>query len=400
MTAVHHRFMRVLMFGWELPPYNSGGLGEACYGLTKALAEKHIAITFVLPRKVDIHASHMDVIFADISDDVNVIYPAYTTHVSYLKNRLKVDSFPPDFVRGAMAFAEKIPSIAKKCRADIIHAHDWMTFPAGISAKHALRKPFVTHIHSTEFDRTGGNFPNKYVYEIEKEGVQKADKVISVSNLTKRIVAQEYAIDLGKIDIVYNGVDVFAKDELPFALSSMKQMGYKIVLFLGRITLQKGPEYFVHAAKRILEYEDKTIFVVVGSGDMQEQMMQEVADMKMMDRFFFTGFLRGEEKDRIYQSADVYVMPSVSEPFGITALEAVSNGTCVLVSKQSGVSEVLTHVLKTNFWDIDEMANKVISLFRYPALQIDLKKNSREELREINWAKAAESTIGVYKQLL
>ena len=388
------------MLGWEYPPHNSGGLGEACQGLTQALAQKDVHITFVLPKKVDVYAPHMNVVFANISDDGHSLYPAYTTNASYWKSNMRVDEFPPDFVRGAMAFADKIEGIAKKYKADLVHSHDWMTFPAGVRFQSLSGKPLVTHIHSTEFDRTGGNFPNKFVYDIEKTGVQNSNRVISVSGLTKNIVAREYGVDLAKIDVVYNGIENFERQRLPYTLQSLKDMGYKIVLFLGRITLQKGPEYFVRAAKRIVEYEEKVVFVVVGSGDMQGQMMEEVASSGLMDRFFFTGFLRGKEKDQIYQSSDVYVMPSVSEPFGITALEAVSHGTCVLASKQSGVSEVLTNILKADFWDTEEMSNKIISLFRYPAMEIDLRQNSREELKNINWEKAAEKTISVYKQLL
>jgi glycogen(starch) synthase len=392
--------MNILMLGWELPPHNSGGLGEACMGLTRALTNQGVHITFVLPKKVDIDASHMDVVFANITDEGSSLYPAYTTNASYRKSNIRIDDFPPDFVRGAYAFADKIEGIVKKYKSDLVHSHDWMTFPAGVHAQSLSGKPLVTHIHSTEFDRTGGNFPNKYVYDIEKKGVQQSDRVISVSGLTKSIVSREYGVDLGKIDVVYNGVENFERQRLPYTLESLKQMGYKIVLFLGRITLQKGPEYFVRAAKRISEFEPKTVFVVVGSGDMQGQMMEEVANNGIMDRFFFTGFLRGREKDQIYQSSDVYVMPSVSEPFGITALEAVSHGTCVLASKQSGVSEVLTNILKVDFWDTEEMANKIISLFRYPAMEIDLQKNSKEELKNINWDRAAEKTIQVYKQLI
>jgi glycogen synthase len=392
--------MNILMLGWEYPPHNSGGLGEACMGLTEALAKQGVSITFVLPKKVEVYAPHMNVVFANIVTSANELYPAYTTNASYWKLHSHIDEFPPDFVRGAYAFAEKIESIAKKYKADIIHSHDWMTFPAGVRAQALSAKPLITHIHSTEFDRTGGNFPNKYVYDIEKSGAQKSDRVISVSGLTKSIVSREYGIDLGKIDVVYNGIESFERQRLPYTLESLKQMGYKVVLFLGRITLQKGPEYFVRAAKRISEYEPKTVFVVVGSGDMLGQMMEEVAGSGLMDRFFFTGFLRGREKDQMYQSADVYVMPSVSEPFGITVLEAVAHGTCVLASKQSGVSEVLTNILKADFWDTEEMANKIISLFRYPAMEVDLLKNSKDELKDINWDRAAEKTISVYKQLL
>src|SRR5260221_496872 len=307
--------MNILMLGWEYPPHNSGGLGEACMGLTQGLAKQGINITFVLPKKVEVYAPHMRVVFANISDSSSTLYPAYTTNESYWEHHSRIDEFPPDFVYGAFAFAEKIESITKKYKSDLVHSHDWMTFPGGVRAQSLSGRPLVTHIHSTEFDRTGGNFPNKFVYDIEKIGVQKSNRVISVSGLTKNIVAREYGVDLGKIDVVYNGIESFEKQRLPSTLHSLKEMGYKIVLFLGRITLQKGPEYFVRAAKRISEYEPKTVFVVVGSGDMLGQMMEEVANFGLMDRFFFTGFLRGREKDQIYQSSDVYVMPSVSEPF-------------------------------------------------------------------------------------
>lgn len=388
------------MLGWELPPYNSGGLGVACMGLTKALAKRGVSITFVLPKKVDIKVDHMNLIFANLDESIDSLYPAYTTSSPYWKYKSSLEAFPPDFVKGSIVFSEKIEKLAKKYKSDIIHAHDWMTFPAGIRAKEVTSRPLITHIHSTEYDRTGGNFPNKFVYEIERDGIQNADRVLSVSALTKKIVTKEYTVDPGKIEVVYNGVDTFSKEKLPITLGALKNMGYKVVLFLGRITLQKGPEYFVRAAKRISEYEEKTIFVVVGSGDMQEQMMNEAAAYGILDKFLFTGFLRGEERDRMYQTADVYIMPSVSEPFGITSLEAVANETCVLASKQSGVSEVLTHILKVDFWDTEEMANKVISLLRYPALKEDLTKNSKHELRDINWSKAAEKTLKVYNDLL
>lgn len=388
------------MLAWEYPPANSGGLGEACLGLTKALAKNDVDITFVLPKKVDVHADHMNIVFANLEDQLDLIYPAYTTDGGRLNKYVTSTDIPPDFVRGALAFAEKIENIAKKYKAALVHSHDWMTYPAGIAAKEVTGKPLVCHVHSTEYDRTGGNFPNQIVHRIEKDGVTHADRVITVSNLTKRIVSDEYAIDPSKIDVVYNGIDAFSKEKLPVALSHLKDMGYKIVLFLGRITLQKGPEYFVHAAKEVLEYEPKTIFLVVGSGDMQGQMIAEAAEFGISDKFIFTGFLRGVEKDRIYQASDVYVMPSVSEPFGITSLEAVANETCVLASKQSGVSEVLTHILKVDFWDTDEMANKIVALLRYPALTWDLKSNSKHELRGVNWDKAADKTMQVYKQLL
>lgn len=391
--------MNVLMLGWELPPYNSGGLGEACMGLTKALANQNVDITFVLPVKVDVKADHMNVMFANIEDHLSVVHPAYTT-IASLKTSQTLGSFPTDYVQGALAFAEAIERLSKKVKADIIHSHDWMTFPAGIVAQSVLSKPLVTHIHSTENDRTGGNYPNKAVYDIEKDGVTRSNKVITVSNFTKESVMREYAVEGSKVHVVHNGVEDFRKPELPRVLSVYKNAGYKIVLFLGRITLQKGPEYFVKTAKKISEYDEKVLFVVVGTGDMEQQMIEEASQAGILHKFIFAGFLRGIEKDRMYQSADVYVMPSVSEPFGITTLEAVANNTCVLASKQSGVSEVLTHILKSDFWDIDEMANKILALLRYPALSHDLRKESKKELPNINWNNAAQKTLQIYNKLV
>jgi glycosyltransferase involved in cell wall biosynthesis len=393
--------MNVLMLGWELPPYNSGGLGEACLGLSKALSKKGIHVTFVLPQKVDISYDFMDIVFANISQTQEQIQAAYLTYQEWLKNLgEKIDSVPADYVSGALKYAERVRDIASKLNADIIHTHDWLTYPAGMVAKEVIKKPLVAHVHATEFDRTGGHYPNPIVYSIEKRGMEYADRVISVSQFTKNIVINNYNINPGKISVVHNGIEEISKKHFPPALSAMKEMGYKVVLYLGRITLQKGPEYFVRAAKRVTDYEDKVIFVVTGSGDMQEQMMNEAAYEGLLDKMVFTGFLRGEERDQIYQTADLYVMPSVSEPFGITPLEAVVNGTPVLVSKQSGVSEVLRNALKVDFWDTEEMANKIIAVLKYSSLKLDLKKESSKELPNVTWEKSAEKCIGVYNQLI
>jgi glycosyltransferase involved in cell wall biosynthesis len=326
------------MLGWELPPFNSGGLGEACLGLAHSLAEKGVGITFVLPRKMPLKFDFMNVVFADIDENDLLLNP-YTSS----------SELPPDFIRGAMKFAEKIEKIALKHQFDVIHSHDWMTYPAGIMAGKATKKPLVAHVHSTEIDRTGGHFPNVNVYRIEKQGFEEADKIISVSDYTKGILAKGYGIKADKIDVVHNGIDNFSAKKLEPALTSLKKLGYKVVLFLGRITLQKGPEYFVREAKRVNNFRPKTIFVVVGAGEMLPSMISEAARSGILDKFIFTGFLRGEERDRIYQTADIYVMPSVSEPFGITPLEAIANGTPTLVSKQSGVAEVIKHALKLIF---------------------------------------------------
>jgi glycosyltransferase involved in cell wall biosynthesis len=390
--------MKILMIGWELPPHNSGGLGVACLGLAKALSKRGAKITFVLPKKVDVNYDFMDVVFADVKEIEN-FKTTYTSSVSGVETVWLDEPMSPDFVRAALAYGQKVSELAKKINADIVHSHDWFTSPAAFSAKKILKSPQVAHVHSTEFDRTGGNYPNKYVYDIEKSGLQLADRVISVSEYTKNLIVQKYGISSKKINVVHNGVDEFAKKDLPPAMIELKKLGYKIVLYLGRITLQKGPDYFVYSAKRVLSFNPKTLFVVVGDGDMQGFMMNEASRLGMIDNFLFTGFLRGDEKDRIWQNSDIYVIPSVSEPFGITALESIANETPVLISKQSGVSEVLNHVLKADFWDIDEMTNKIVSVLKHSPLRKDLTLESKKELPGINWDAAADKCISVYNQL-
>ena len=388
------------MLGWELPPHNSGGLGEACLGLSKALVENGEEVIFVLPQKVNLNINFMQIEFADIKKSSKLIKDSYSSGSRWLSKLWQLGFSPFDYVNAAFCYAERIVDIAKKYNPDVIHAHDWLTFPAGVTAKKVLGKPLVVHIHSTELDRTGGNYPNPLVFQIEKIGLEEADRVIAISNQQKAIITRNYGIAASKVEVVYNGATQFEKKDLPPTLSGLKDIGYKIVLFLGRITLQKGPEYFVRAAKRVLEYQEKTVFVVTGSGDMQGKMMEEAAYLGILNNFIFTGFLRGDERDRIFQAADLYVMPSVSEPFGLTPLEAIANGTPVLISKQSGVSEVLNHVLKADFWDTEEMANKILAVIKHPSLRRDLRNNSAKELDGMTWEKGAEKCIGIYSQLI
>ena len=384
------------MLGWELPPYNSGGLGVACLGLARSLADQGVAVTFVLPQKQKFNIDFLNLVFADIKFS-DKLESSYTP--SILFEELKLKNPISDFVSAALLFGKRVGEIAQRYNPDIIHAHDWLTYPAAIAAKKVTAKPLVSHVHSTEFDRTGGHFPNPEVFEIERKGLEYSDRVISVSNFTKNILIGNYGIKPDKINVVHNGCEQIEKSEFPPALTALKELGYKIVLYLGRITLQKGPEYFIRAAKKVTEFNPKTIFVVAGSGDMQEKMIAEASYLGIMDKVMFTGFLRGDEKNKIYQAADVYVMPSVSEPFGITPLEAIANGTPVLVSKQSGVSEVLSNVLKTDFWDIDDMADKILAVLKYKSLTSDLRNESGKELPNINWDEAARKTIDIYKQL-
>ena len=392
---------KILMIGWELPPFNSGGLGEACFGLCKALSEKGVEITFVLPQKLDVNIDFMKVVFANGVGSIAKLQNSYTNYAEWLKKYAKFGKVSPfDFIGGALRYAEDIGEIAKAEHADIIHTHDWLTYPAGIVAKNIIKKPLVAHVHATEIDRTGGIYPNPIVYEIEKSGFLTADRVIPVGGFMKNVLIEKYGVPAEKITVVYNGINKDSKKYLTPALGPLKKMGYKIVLYLGRITLQKGPEYFVRAAKIVSEYLPKTVFAVTGSGDMQDYMVSEAARLGVLDKFIFTGFLRGDERDMMFKAADVYVMPSVSEPFGMVALEAVNMGTPTIISKQSGVSEVLKNALKVDFWDIEEIANKIIAVLKYKSLPQDLVSESTKEIDNLSWGKSADKLLSIYNQLI
>ncbi len=301
-----------------------------------------------------------------------------------------------DLFGDAQRYARLASALAIHEHFDVIHAHDWLTYHAGVAVRALTGKPLVCHIHATEFDRSGEHI-NQGVYDIERMGLSSADRVIAVSRLTKAIVHSRYGVPDSKIDVVYNGVE---QDQAQPPQGAAIEKDEKIVLFLGRITMQKGPEYFIRAAKRVLEVEDKVKFVVAGSGDMAVRMIEDAAAQGIGHKVLFTGFLRGRDVDRVFQMADCYVMPSVSEPFGIAPLEAMRNDTPVIVSKQSGVAEVLTHALKVDFWDIDEMANKIVAVLRYPPLSSTLREHGRFELRGLSWDGAAEKCVKSYARAI
>jgi glycogen(starch) synthase len=393
--------IKVLMFGWELPPFNSGGLGVACEGLGKALAKDGVDITFVLPRKVQIHCDFMRIIFA--SD--KVAFPKFfTNQLTYtyaalyktllLKNNKQVSSL----LEEVAYYAAAAEIIAQEEDFDIIHAHDWLSFLAAMRAKEVSGKPLVSHMHATELDRTGNNYGNHDIYEIEKRGMKYADTVVAVSNLTKNIIVKNYDISSSKITVIHNGVEK-SQETIQEDIIALKKYN-KIVLFVGRLTLQKGPDYFLKAAKKVLEHESDVVFVMVGDGDMKESLIKEAVSLGISDKVIFTGFLRDTLLKSLYTSADLFVMPSVSEPFGITGLESAINGTPVLVSKQSGVSEVLHHALQVDFWDIDEMTNKILAVIGYAALKKTLKKNVEQEAQQQTWDKSADKIREVYRSLL
>jgi glycosyltransferase involved in cell wall biosynthesis len=397
--------MKVLMFGWEFPPYNSGGLGTACYGLTKGLANQGIDVTFVIPRAPDCaNAEHVKLLVANNLKNVRVkvvnsALVAYIGSEDY-KEMLKSipskegrDIYGKNLFDEVYRYSQKARLIAQNEEFDVIHAHDWLTYRAGIEAKRVSGKPLVIHVHATEFDRTGGNGVHQYVYDVEREGMLAADKIIAVSNFTKNKIVQHYGVNPEKIEVVHNAVEFNDyNEEIEFGIKKKD----RVVLFLGRITLQKGPDYFLYAAKKVLELEKNVLFIIAGSGDMEAFIIEKAAELGIADKVLFTGFLRGKEIDRAYRMADLYVMPSVSEPFGITPLEAMRNGTPVIISKQSGVSEVITHCLKVDFWDVNELASKIIGVLWYNEVGQSLKENGLKEVRKFDWNEPSRRCIGVY----
>jgi glycogen synthase len=400
--------MKILMFGWEFPPHNSGGLGVACFGLSKALASSGQEITFVLPRKVNVSSDFAKMIFAEGTDikikHVDSILRPYLGSDEYDRELKTVGAtiYGRDLFEEVERYGFAALGIAENQDFDIIHAHDWLSFKAGVAAKKATGKPLIVHIHATTFDICGGSSFDQRVYDIEKEGMTHADKVIAVSNYTKNIIVDKYGIDPNKIEVIHNGIDSHEYDSHPTdeSINSIKHSGNKVVIFIGRLTVQKGPDYFIRAAKQVLDFYPKVTFVIGGSGDMEHQLIQEAAELGISDKVLFAGFLRGEELNRLYKMADLFVMPSVSEPFGLTALESAANGTPVLVSKQSGVSEVLTHALKADFWDVEEMTNKILAVLHYDSLKTTLKENGKAESKNHNWKRAASKCVEIYKNVL
>lgn len=301
-----------------------------------------------------------------------------------------------DLVAEAGRYAALVVRLARRERFDVVHAHDWLTYPAGMAVARATGKPLVIHVHATEFDRSGEHV-NQRVYDIERRGMHAATRVVCVSEYTRRICEIRYGVARERSRVVYNGVDVESEQPAP---DLRIEAGDKIVLFLGRITMQKGPEYFIAAAKRVLEKVDNVKFIVAGAGDMAARMIEQAAASGIGHKVLFTGFLRGRDVRRVFEMADLYVMPSVSEPFGIAPLEAMSHGTPVIISKQSGVSEVLTHALKVDFWDVDEMANKIVAVLRHPPLSSTLQEHGAMEVRRLTWDGAAEKCVRIYGEAI
>lgn len=420
--------MKVLMFGWEFPPHISGGLGTACYGITTGLLKEGINITFVVPRSYgdeeqgnmklvdanDVITEASETLVKQWEEQIQVINvestltpygPAEIHDISTetinredtsVKNTGSRQWFAGGYGPNLSSEVEKYALIAEKIASehehDVIHAHDWLTFPAGIAASRISGKPLVVHVHATEYDRSGESI-NDYVYNIEKSGMENADHIIAVSEFTRQIIINKYGIDPNKISVAHNGITPRVKQ-----ISDLKKSAKeKVVTFMGRITYQKGPEYFIEAARKVLERYPDVRFVMAGSGDMLQKMIERVAELKLSSRFYFTGFLKGPEVEEMYALSDVYVMPSVSEPFGIAPLEAIQSNVPVIISRQSGVSEVLKHTIKVDFWDTDALADAISGLLQYKSLSDTFKTEGRNDLLKMKWENTAQKIKEIYQ---
>ena len=434
--------MRVLMFGWEFPPHIAGGLGTACYGMTQGLARNDVEVIFVMPKasgdedqsfvKVvnasDIEARYCDAsvegsedIMSKISfihiDSNMVPYISPEEWATYRESyertgkkfwERKGDSWTQRYTFSGKYGANIMEEVARYAvvaaevarqlegQFDVIHAHDWLTYFAGVAAKQVSGKPLVVHMHATSFDRSSSDNIDTRVYEIERQGMAAADMVIAVSNLTRNIVINKYNIEPEKVVAVHNAVQ-FAENDNPLPKRGVDD---KIVTFLGRITFQKGPDYFIEAAAKVLKRVPNVRFVMAGSGDMMNHCIRRAAQLGIADRFHFTGFLKGDDVQKMFQLSDVYIMPSVSEPFGISPLEAMRSNVPTIISHQSGVAEVLDYAIKVNYWDVDAMADSIYGLITYPALAKMFSEKGMEEVNNLKWFNAATKIKDVYQQAI
>lgn len=428
--------MRVLMFGWEFPPHIAGGLGTACYGIVKGLAYNGVQTLFVMPSAsgdedqsaariisasdvpVESVGSTVDefldkVKFVRIgSNMIPYVDPEEFHEMVESERRLQSENlakcigtkfrfsgrYGSNLMEEVAHYAMVGGTIAMehKDEFDIIHAHDWLTYLAGIAAKELTGKPLVVHVHATSFDRGTEDQIDSRVYDIERRGMMAADKVIAVSDLTRNIVINKYGIDPEKVVTVHNAVDFSGRENVKVE----RGVCDKVVTFLGRITFQKGPEYFIEAAAKVLKRTKGVRFVMAGSGDMMNRCIRHVAKLGISDRFHFTGFLRGAEVQKMFAMSDVYIMPSVSEPFGISPLEAMCSNVPAIISNQSGAAEVLKYAFKVDFWDVDAMADDIYALLKYPALADFAAREGYDEVNRLKWNIATAKLKNIYESVV
>ena len=425
--------MRVLMFGWEFPPQITGGLGTACYGITKSLATQNVNVLFVVPKTF----GNEDGRFATLQDAGeipakylganskdfwrNVVYKEIPANITpYLStenftgkqkahfSRSITGNSPAnsDFTPFSGSYGENLWNeidrysfaaslVAKKETFDLIHAHDWLTFPAATAAKKISGKPLVVHVHATEFDRSGSNI-NRDIFDIEKQGMDLADKIISVSDYTRNILIDRYGIPPYKIVTIHNGVDKFTN---PFIHESKSTEDRKIVTFLGRITYQKGPGYFIEAAYKVLQKQSNVEFVMAGSGDLKDKIVKQVESLGISAKVSFPGFLKNDDIKELFSHTDVYVMPSVSEPFGISPLEALQSEVPVILSRQSGVSEVIKYAIKVDYWNTDALSDAIYGVLNHKALSDFLAVKGNQEVNKMEWRNAGMEIVDLYKSI-
>jgi len=409
------------MFGWEFPPHNSGGLGVACQGLTQGLASLGARITFVLPQKNDYAAAPCRMIFADQwagkknlpagvkTIAVNSPLSPYLDAESYYRQIAKCKEpnlalhpsvWRRDLMGEVMRYGQIGGAIAAVEDFDVIHCHDWLSLPAGMAAREVSGKPLVFHVHATEYDRAGINGLNREICLVEKQGFEGADAVAAVSGYTKRRIISDYGAPPQKITVVPNAVNHDEYGGTADRMLALKKSGKTIVLFVGRLTFQKGPDYFLRAARAVAAADKDAMFVFSGSGDMERWLIEEAARLELADRVIFAGFLRGRDLARLYKAADLYVMPSVSEPFGLTSLEALASGTPILISRQSGVGEMVAHCLKCDFWDTGQIAAKILAALRYNELGAELRQNGLAEVKKFNWTDSARKCLNIYQRVI
>lgn len=426
------------MFGWEFPPFIAGGLGTACYGMVKSLIKRGVEVTLILPKNITSSREDGLTIFgadfwkfcaekqvasSSISSSVRTIRiqspiepyslvnePLELSQLSQeaiekiLSEQKDIDPYSiskdrsvygTNLIDEVNRYNQTAASIASSLDFDIIHCHDWLTFGAGVIAKQVSGKPLVCHVHATEFDRCPGN-GNDQVRFFEQTGCQEADKVLAVSNYTRDILINNYGIDSWKIDVLHNGIDINSLPPKPRETDTDSPK----ILFLGRVTYQKGPNYFLEAAAKVLKFKPKAEFIIAGAGDMMPYLQGRTVELGINNNVTFTGMLKGDQVKEVYQSVDCFVLSSVSEPFGLTVLEALSHRLPVIISKQSGVSEVLKHVLRYDFWDVDRLASLILSLIMYPTLSKELKDRSFDDLYPITWDQVAGKLEGLYYKTL
>ncbi len=392
--------MKILMLGWELPPHNSGGLGVACYQMCKALSNRGVNIEFVLPYTAEHNIDFMDITPAHPQGVIEVI-KAGTAYDSYKYIHNDGSEEWVDIYGQQLVYEQSVARLVETREFDVIHAHDWLTFRAALRAKELTGRPMIAHVHALEPDRAGGKNGNPLVRDIEYTAMQLADRVIAVSEHTKKTINREYGIPVDKIEVVHNSIDTqdvepLSGDNVYRYLTTMQKEGYRVVTNVGRLTIQKGLPNLLRSAKSVIEKEPKTLFLIVGSGEQYYELIELSAELGISNNVLFAGFQRGKNWRDTFAMADLFVMPSISEPFGLTPLEAAGYGTPSLISKQSGVAEVLKNSLKVDFWDIDEMANQILAVVRNDSLRDEIRANVLKEYDRLSWKDSAANLIKIY----